>query len=111
MIRAAFIAVMALMPSVLSAQDFQAMQKASSMGKLIGSETYCGLSFDQAAIDAWIEQNMKPDDLEFSGYIELGIAGEGYDQEDRSDSAKTAHCAAVRRSAIHLGLVKEVVAE
>lgn len=107
MIRAGFLMVATLVAAPAAAQDFEAAETARNMGRLIGSEAYCGLTYDQAAIDAWVKKAMDPGDLKFTGHVEMGILGESYDQEDRSDSAKTAHCAAVRRSATHLGLIAE----
>lgn len=106
MIRAYLMLAAVLAATSASAQDFKSMQMGQNMGRLIGSESYCGLTFDQAAIESWIEENADPGDLNFGSYIELGITGEEFEQDDRSDSAKTAHCATVRRTAAHLGLVE-----
>lgn len=83
------------------AQNLDVMTKGMSLGKIIGSEQYCGLTYDQKSIEAWIEQNIPADAMQFSQFLDAGIGGETYEQAGRSDSAKTAHCAAVKRTAAH----------
>jgi hypothetical protein len=48
---------------------------AFQLGTILGSESFCGLSFDQAAIQALIEKKVSADDLQFAG--ELSIMTDG----------------------------------
>lgn len=83
----------------------EALDLAGQLGLVIGSETACGLSYDQAAIAAFITANVPPDQLDFAGYLQIEIDMETDDFQDMTTSAKTAHCAAVTRSARHLGFI------
>lgn len=87
------------------------MSKAMSLGTLIGSEEYCGLTFDQAAIEAWVEKNIPADAMDFPQHMSMGHDAEIYQQSSRSPSAKTAHCAGVTRTARHYGFLKRAAAE
>lgn len=89
----------------LQAQDFEQTRQAMELGKLIGSEQYCDLEFDQAAIQKWIDENVDAANMGFSSTLDMGVSAERYSQDDRSSSAKTAHCHAIKRTAAHLGLI------
>lgn len=93
-------------PSVALA-DLDVMSKGMSLGGIIGSEEYCGLTYDQDAISAWIDKNVPADEMSFQNYLSMGINSEAYDQPDRSASAKTAHCSSVKRTAAHYGFIKQ----
>lgn len=104
--RPAYIAAaLVIVTGAAQAQNLEVMQKAMALGTLIGSEDYCGLVYDQAAIEGWIEGNIPADAMDFPQTLEMGVTSETYTQNDRSPSAKTAHCAAVSRTAKHYGFV------
>lgn len=106
--RPAYLAAgLALITGAAHAQNFDVMQKAMSLGTLIGSEEYCGLTYDQTAIEDWIADNIPADAMEFPQNLEMGVTAETYTQDDRSPSAKTAHCAGISRTAKHYGFVAE----
>ena len=81
------------------------MDKAMSLGTLIGSEEYCGLTYDQAAIQSWIAENVPVQAMDFPQTLDMAITAETYGQSDRTGSAKTAHCASVSRTASHYGFI------
>jgi len=78
---------------------------AISLGSVLASEKPCDLVFDQRAVERFIEQRVRATDIEFpsnlmamrSSYLRQ-IAG--LDQ-----TAKTAHCAQIRRLAKSFGFV------
>lgn len=89
------------------AQGFEVMSQGNALGKVIASEEYCGLSFDQTAISGWVDANIPAEAMDFPQYLDMGIAAETYEQDARSGSAKTAHCAAIRRTAAHFDFIAD----
>jgi len=75
------------------------MERAGSLGSVLGSEKACSLKFDQKAIEAWIEKNVKANDMEFAGMLNLMAAGTTQEIKDMSAAQKAAHCTQIRRVA------------
>lgn len=96
----------ALAASTATAQDFKSMQLAHELGSVIASEEACSLSYDQAAIAAFIEKKVRADDMAFSGQLNVQTSGIGYQLKSMSASAKTAHCTQIRRVAKSYGFIK-----
>lgn len=86
--------------------DLEMMTKANELGSVLASEQICGLSYDQAAIAAWIEGNIPPDAMGFASNLSLQTQGAAYMLNSLSPSARTAHCAAISQTARHYGFVK-----
>lgn len=72
---------------------------ADDLGTVIGSEAFCGLAFDQDAIAAWIAERVPAERMDFPSKLQLSIIGQSGFNAEMSESAKTAHCAAVARIA------------
>jgi hypothetical protein len=87
----------------LSLDSYEA---ADQLADVLVSEDLCGLSFNQDAIAAWIEANVAADDMEFSGNLSSHISLSEYTLKDISTSAKTAHCAQIRRVAKNYGFIE-----
>lgn len=96
----------ASMPFGLQAQADGTYDLARTMAALLAAEKPCGLTYSQAAIAAWITANIQPDDLDFAPTLQTLTAMASYSFDDMSASQKTAHCMAVRQSAVHLGLME-----
>lgn len=92
-------------PARAEMSALERVQLASALGTVIGSEAACGLSYDQAAIEAFIEKKVPADDMAFPSALDLMVGGTTAKIEDMSQSAKTAHCAQVRRIARSYGFV------
>lgn len=92
------------LPAAASAQ-MEAMKLASDLGSLIGSETFCGLSYNQAAIAAYIDAKAPKGDLGFAQNMSIMATGAEFMTQSMSPSAKTAHCAAITNSARHFGFI------
>ncbi|QEE22649.1 signal recognition particle [Youhaiella tibetensis] len=75
------------------------MKIATALGTVLASEKLCGLSYDQAAISAFIESNVPADDMDFPATLQMMIQGQGYNLKGMSESAKTAHCTQIARTA------------
>jgi hypothetical protein len=94
-------------PLLVHAQDYKSQLMAMQLGAIIGSEEYCGLSYDQDAISNWIAENADPSDMGFTDYLDMGASAEKMEQQGRNASAKTAHCASITRTAKHYGFVAD----
>jgi hypothetical protein len=76
---------------------------ALALGTVLGSEEFCGLDYDQAAIQAFITKRVSPDDMDFPSSLESMTAGVRIENQTMSDSAKTAHCTQIARIAKSYG--------
>lgn len=93
----------------LSAQDenFKPLLLSSDLGSLLASEEYCGLNYNQDAIDDFIQENVDPNDLSFPTHLNTAIIGHKYTIEQQTASMKTAHCSAISSSANHYGFLNQ----
>jgi hypothetical protein len=90
---------------VMAMTDMDVFQLANELATVIASEAVCGLQYDQAAISGWIEKNVPADRSDFAPQLQIMTAGQDYQLGEMSASARTAHCAAVSRSARHMGFM------
>ena len=88
------------------AQSFDTLQKAQALGSVLAAEEVCGLSYDQAAIEAWIAANIPADDMQFAGQLAMMTKGGEFELQDMGASARTAHCTQIRRVAGSYGFTK-----
>ena len=86
-------------------QGLESMEKANNLGSVIAAEEMCGLSYDQQAIAAWIEQNIAADDMSSAGTLQTMVQGHEFQDRSMSTSQRTAHCAQIRRVARSYGFV------
>lgn len=100
------ISALAVAPSLASAQSVEGMRIADGLGTVIASEEFCGLSYDQEAIVSWIDSNAPANDLQFPSLLNMSVTGTGYMIQGMAASAKTAHCAAVAKTARSYGFIK-----
>jgi len=109
MIRAAVLAAAALVsaaPAFAQGGSLASGELALNLSSVLGAEEFCGLSYDQAAIQAFIEERVPADDMGFASSLALMTSGADFQQSMMSGSAKTAHCAAITRTARHYGFIK-----
>lgn len=90
----------------VQADDLTTMMRAGELGTVLAAEEFCGLTYDQAAIQVWITANVDPAAMNFASMLSTSTMGSEFSQKDMSASAKTAHCAAVAQTAIHYGFTK-----
>jgi hypothetical protein len=69
------------------------------LGSVSGSEKFCGLSYDQEAIEAFNEKNVAANDMEFAPTLNSMVGGVRVENREMSPSEKTAHCTQIRRVA------------
>jgi hypothetical protein len=89
-----------------NAQDLASMQVAQNLGSILGSERACELAYDQAAIEAFIEEKVEASDMSFASQLNLFTDGMRYNFESMTDSQKTAHCAQIRRVAKNFSFIE-----
>jgi len=98
-----------LLPAMLLAQpataQFETPKLATRLGTVIGSESYFGLTLQQDAIEACVRTNAPKDDKSFAQTLTMMIQGTEINLAQLSPSARTAHCAAVARSARDFGFI------
>lgn len=99
------IAPMLLLATVVNAQSLDSMNAAMSLGSVLAAESFCGLSYDQAAISAWIDANTNPSDMGFASSLSLMTDGAAYELQSMSESSRTAHCRSIERTARHYGFI------
>lgn len=83
----------------------QSMTMALNIARLLNAEKFCGLSYSQPAIQAWLEANVRPDDPSFHGNLDLFTLQGDSQLQAMSESAKTAHCTLVTKMARHVGFI------
>lgn len=97
------IAILATTPAL--AFNVQNARVASDLGSLLASETFCELSFDHDAIDAYIDAEVDHTDMGFATDLTGQIALAEFMQADMSESAKRAHCRAIAATARTHGFI------
>jgi hypothetical protein len=101
-----FFATLHLLPiSGSRAQDIDSTQLALHLGGLLAAEEYCGLSFNQKALEEFIDERVRPDDLSFPSQLSLFTDGKKYDQDSMTESQKTALCRQTTRLAVSYGFI------
>lgn len=93
-------------PVSAQVDQLKSMETAQNLGTIIASEELCGLTLNQMAISDFIAENVDTADTGFAPMLSAMIAGQAFQLQGQSVSAKTAHCAAVAQSARHFGLIE-----
>lgn len=108
MIRPALFAALALglAPSANAQTDYDVSVLASRLGTMLASEQICGLDYDQQAISGFIDANVTGAALGFASELRANTGLAGYDLDEMTDSARTAHCRSVENTARHLGFIE-----
>lgn len=79
---------------------------AERLGQVLAAEEPCSLTFDTAAIQAFIEKHVKADDMDFAGRLDtetkVGIMSIG----SMTTSSKVAYCTQESRVAKSFGFIK-----
>lgn len=88
------------------ASDIKLMALGMELGRVLAAEQPCGLSYDQAAISAFIAKRVPADDLSFMSNVEAGVGATEYEMKDMGASQKTVLCTQVARNAKAYGFVK-----
>ena len=98
--------LVALLPCAAQAMtDEEARRHARMLGDILGAEQHCDLTYDQAAIAAWIEATIPADRLDFASTVD-GLANLArFTLDGQSLSQRTAFCTSIRRAAAHLGFI------
>lgn len=100
----AFLAVS--LSSTLAVAQVESLRVASDLGSVLGAEAGCGLKYDQAAIKAYVDAKVKPDDMQFPTLLRTMSQGSAVQLKSMSESEKTAYCTQVKRVAIANKFIK-----
>lgn len=104
MIRLSALILLVAFPA--AAQDMKSITLATELGSVLASEEMCGMVYDQAAITAFVEKRVKPDDMSFANTLRMMTTGQEFQMKNMGASAKTAHCTQIRRVAKSYGFTK-----
>ncbi|MBO9136902.1 signal recognition particle [Rhizobium sp. L80/93] len=91
-------------PLLSHAEDSMAVQL--QLSTLLAAESQCGMTYDQNAIQQFIDKKVSADDLDFASSLALMSRGQQAQVEQMSDSGKFAFCAQQRRVAKKLNFVQ-----
>lgn len=73
------------------------------LADVIASEQMCSLTYDQAAIDAFITKNVAADDMLFPATLKGAVRLSEAEQAGMTPSGVAAHCTQIRRVAKSYG--------
>jgi len=99
--------LIASLATPVGAQSLESMRIAQELGDVIGSEDACGLEYDQVAIEQFIDDRVRDDDMGFTSSLNLFTEGARYQFMEMSESSRTAHCRQIRRVARSFGFIQE----
>lgn len=85
--------------SVVPAAAQSNSDSAEAFAQMLASEKACGLTYDQAAIRAWIDKHVAADDMTFTQLLDSYVQTDAYALGQMSLSQKTAHCEQIIRVA------------
>lgn len=88
-------------------QSLSSMNVATNLGAVLASEDFCGLAYDQKAIAAYIEKNVKATDMDFPQTLTMMTKGAELQLKELSPSEKTARCTQVVRLAKSYGFISK----
>lgn len=88
-------------------QNMESVRIAQELGAVIGSEDACGLNYNQAAIEQFVDDRVRDDDMGFTRNLNVFTQGAHFDIAEMSESSLTAHCRQIRRVARSFGFIEE----
>ena len=101
------ISLLAVIGGSANAQsEVELYELAQGLGMVIGLEEQCSLSYDQAAIDRFVDERVPPEDLGFLGLLSSMITMTEYGVSDWSESELRVQCRAVENSARAFGFIE-----
>lgn len=106
MMRVVFIGAFLALGAPVAAQSMASMTLATDLGNILASEEICDLTYDQAAISAFIESKVPADDMSFPSMLQTMTMGQEYTLKDMSASGRTAHCTQISRVAKSYGFIE-----
>jgi hypothetical protein len=86
------------------AEDSTALQV--QLSSLLAAEDACSMTYDQDAIQRFIEKHVAADDLDFAATLPVMTRGQQVQVEQMTDSGKHAFCIQQTRAAKALGFTK-----
>ena len=98
---AGFCSISALLFSsqAMAWSDVDRIREAQALGNLLASEDFCNITYNQTAIETYIDSAVPDNDMQFPSMLTLMTDSAKFNFEDMSPSQKTAHCAQIKRVA------------
>lgn len=90
-------------PALSGAQDAALFD----LGRLLAADEACGLSFNEAAVDAYLIKYADPTDLSASRLLDVAIRGTRSQLRNMKPTDLAVQCKLARRSADALGLLQK----
>ncbi len=78
---------------------------AVSLGEVLGSEGFCGLTYDQGAVKSFVDKNAGKDDAEFAGKLRMVTGWTRYRDKTMSAADKADECTEIERMARSYGFI------
>ncbi|TPQ53004.1 signal recognition particle [Prosthecomicrobium hirschii] len=82
------------------------LEVAQGLGRVIAAETFCGLTFDRSAIEAFVEKRVPATAMGFISDLDTSIWAAERDFAEAGPSTKAAICAHARRFAKAHGFIR-----
>lgn len=79
---------------------------SQNLGDLLGSEELCGMSFDKAAIEKFINDKVAADNMDFAGSVQFYTNMKRESFKELSASQQTVQCIQAKRVAKEFGFIK-----
>jgi hypothetical protein len=99
------LAAMSATSATAQTKQLKSMNLALELGSVLAAEEACGLTYDQSAIERFIDKNVPADDMSFPSSLSMMTSGSAVQLEEMTASAKTAHCSQIRRIAKSYGFI------
>ncbi|NKC04266.1 hypothetical protein [Brucella haematophila] len=100
------LALIALSATV-HAEEFNAELTAINFGTILAAEEPCGMSYEPAAIEKYVADNVPAEDVGFPATLTRWTRMQKSRVGDMTPSEKVAYCATARQTAAKLGFVKQ----
>lgn len=93
------VGLLILPQSAFAWSDMERIQLATSLGDILASEEFCGLTYNATAISSFIDAKVPNDDMQFTSILDTMTGGAKFNLQEMSDSQKAAHCRQIERVA------------
>jgi hypothetical protein len=99
------LSVLVLIGTSSSVAQLESLALANDLGDVLASEEVCGLSYKPVAIERFIAEKVKAEDMGFTNALNTMTRGKRRQFQEMSASQKTAHCTQIRRVARSYGFI------
>jgi hypothetical protein len=76
------------------------------LGEVLGAEDFCGLKYDQAAVQSYMDKNVKKNDADFVSLLRMVTGWTKYRDGTMSVADKTDECSGIEQTARSFGFIR-----